>query len=86
MPDAPLMPKQPDPAPYLGTYRRPPVGQYVVRAEGGKLMLDNASIAFYAPDRAVVTSGNSRGNPVEFIRRADGTVGWARVVGRIGVR
>jgi CubicO group peptidase (beta-lactamase class C family) len=84
MPDARLLAKQPDPAPYVGTYRRPPVGQYVVRADGGKLMLDNASIAFYAPDRAVVTSGNSRGNPVEFIRRADGTVGWVRVVGRIG--
>jgi CubicO group peptidase (beta-lactamase class C family) len=83
MPDAPLMAKQPDPTPYLGTYRRPPVGQFVVRAEGGNVMLDNASIAFYAPDRAVVTSGNSRGNPVEFIRRADGSIGWVRVVGRI---
>jgi CubicO group peptidase (beta-lactamase class C family) len=83
MPDAPIMAKQPDPAPYVGTYRRPPVGTATVRVQGSQLMLDNATIAFYAPDRAVVTSGNSRGNPVEFIRRADGAVGWVRVVGRI---
>ncbi len=83
MPDAPLMAKQPDPAPYVGTYRRPPVGMATVRLQGSDLTLDGATIAFYAPDRAVVTSGNSRGNPVEFIRRADGTVGWIRVVGRV---
>ena len=83
MPDAPILAKQPDPAPYVGTYRRPPVGTATVRVQGGQLMVDNATIGFYAPDRAVVSSGNSRGNPVEFIRRADGTVGWVRVVGRI---
>ena len=48
-----------------------------------QLTLDGNSIGFYAPDRAVVTSGNSRGNPVEFIRKPDGTIGWVRVVGRI---
>jgi CubicO group peptidase (beta-lactamase class C family) len=83
MPDAPIMKTQPDPAPYVGTYRRPPVGSNTVRLQGTQLMVDNGTIAFYAPDRAVVTSGNSRGNPVEFIRRPDGTVGWIRVVGRI---
>lgn len=83
MPDAPIMAKQPDPAPYLGVYRRPPSGMNTVRIENGQLMLDGSAIAFYAPDRAVVTSGNSRGNPVEFIRRPDGTIGWVRVVGRI---
>jgi hypothetical protein len=46
-------------------------------------MVDRSAIAFFAPDRAVVTSGNQRGNPVEFVRRADGTIGWIRVVGRI---
>ena len=46
-------------------------------------MVDNSTVGFYAPDRAVVTSGTQRGNPVEFIRRPDGTVGWVRVVGRI---
>jgi CubicO group peptidase (beta-lactamase class C family) len=84
MPDAPILATQPDPAPYLGTYRRPPLNQTTtVRADGGRLLMGTTEIAFYAPDRAVITSGNSRGNPVEFVRRADGTVGWIRVVGRI---
>jgi CubicO group peptidase (beta-lactamase class C family) len=83
MPDAPIMAAQPDPAPYVGVYRRPPAGSHTVRVANGQLMVDNNAVAFYAPDRAVVASGNQRGNPVEFIRRADGTVGWVRVVGRI---
>jgi len=84
MPDAPILAKQPAPAPYVGVYRRPPTTNVnTVREQNGELMLDNSTIAFYAPDRAVVTSGAQRGNPVEFIRRADGTVGWIRVVGRI---
>ena len=84
MPDAPLMASQPDPAPYLGTYRRPPLNTtYTVRRDGDRLMLDGDTIAFYAPDRAIVTSGNSRGNPVEFVRAPDGVVRWVRVVGRI---
>ena len=45
-------------------------------------MVDANPIGFYAPDRAVVTREH-RGNPVEFIRNPDGTVGWVRVVGRI---
>lgn len=83
MPDAPIMKQQPDSAPYVGTYRRPPSGQNVVSVQNGQLMVDNSAIAFYAPDLAVVTSGNSRGNPVEFIRDAKGVVRWVRVVGRI---
>lgn len=84
MPDAPIMKKQPDPAPYLGVYRRPPLTTVVnVRADEGRLTLDGNAIAFYAPDRAVVTSGTSRGNPVEFVRTREGTVGWVRYVGRI---
>lgn len=83
MPDAPILAKQPDPAPYLGVYRRPPMGTNTVRVQDGQLMVDNAAIAFYAPDRAVVTSGNQRGNPVEFVRNAKGEVGWVRLVGRI---
>lgn len=84
MPDAPILAKQPDPAPYAGVYRRLPLTTTnTLRADGGQLTLDDNNIGFYAPDRAVVTSGNSRGNPVEFIRKADGTVGWVRVVGRI---
>ena len=84
MPDAPILAKQPDPAPYVGVYRRPPLNTTnTLRVDGGQLTLDGATIGFYAPDRAIVTSGNSRGNPVEFIRKPDGTVGWVRVVGRI---
>ena len=83
MADAPLLATQPDPAPYVGVYRRPPVGMNTVRVENGQLLLDRSTIAFFAPDRAIVTAGNQRGNPVEFIRRTDGAVGWIRVVGRI---
>jgi hypothetical protein len=83
MPNAPIMAKQPDSAPYVGTYRRPPSGQNIVRVQDGQLMVDNSAIAFYAPDLAVVTSGNSRGNPVEFIRDKTGAVRWVRVVGRV---
>lgn len=84
MPDVPLLSAQPDPAPYVGVYQRPPVGRYTVRVADGQLMVDTNAITFYAPDRAVVTSGTQRGNPVEFIRDAAGAVRWVRVVGRIG--
>jgi hypothetical protein len=84
MPDAPILQTQPDPAPYVGLYRRPPLTtSYAVRVENGQLMVGSTPVAFYGPDRAVVTSGDQRGNPVEFIRRADNTVGWVRVVGRM---
>lgn len=83
MPDAPLMATQPDPAPYLGVYQRPPSGRNTVRVQNGQLMVDNSAIAFYATDRAIVTGGNQKGNPVEFIRDSAGQVRWIRVVGRI---
>ena len=84
MPDVPLLPQQPDPAPYLGVYRRPPLTTtYDVRVEKGQLMVGNAPVAFYGPDRAVFTAGNQRWSQVEFIRRPDDTVGWVRVGGRI---
>jgi CubicO group peptidase (beta-lactamase class C family) len=87
MPDAPLLATQPDPAAYVGTYRRPPLtAMNTVRVENGQLLLDNSTLGFYAPDRAVITSGSSRGNPVEFLRTPDGVVGWIRVVGRIARR
>lgn len=87
LPDVPLLPTQPDPAPYLGVYRRPPLTTtYDVRVEKGQLMVGNAPVAFYGPDQAVYTSGNQRWNQVEFIRRPDGTVGWVRVGGRIARR
>jgi hypothetical protein len=87
MPDAPLMAKQPDPAPYVGVYRRPPLNVTVnIRVENNQLTLDGNVIGFYAPDRAIVTSGRSRGNPIEFLRNQEGGVGWVRYIGRIARR
>jgi CubicO group peptidase (beta-lactamase class C family) len=87
--------KQPDPAPYLGTYVRPN-NSYVVRAEGGRLFVqDRASaggaqrespVAFYGPDRVVVTDGPDRGQSIEFVRDDTGRVNWMRIVGRVAVR
>ena len=86
---------QPDPAPYAGTYVRPS-NSVVVRASGGRLsvqdMPNNGTpgvempIAFFGPDRAVVTEGSDRGQTVEFVRDAAGQVTWVRVVGRVAVR
>ncbi len=90
----PLTP-QPDPAPYLGSYARPN-NSYVVRVEGGKLSVQDRPndgstprefpVAFYGPDRVVVTDGPDRGQSMEFVRDDSGRVGWIRVVGRAGVR
>ena len=84
MPTAPVLARQPDPAPYLGEYRRPPTNSVNrVTVKDGQLMLDNNTIAFYGPDRAVVTSAGARGNPIEFVRDKSGAVRWVRYVGRI---
>jgi len=83
LPDAVLLAKQPDPAEYVGVYRRPPVGMNTVAVRDGQLIVDNNTVGFFAPDRAVMTSGNGRGNPLEFIRDSGGVVRWIRVVGRI---
>jgi CubicO group peptidase (beta-lactamase class C family) len=90
----PLAP-QPDPAPYLGTYTRPG-NSYVVRAEGGKLFVQDrpngagtpreSPVAFYGSDRLVVTDGPDRGQSIEFVRDDAGRVNWIRVVGRVAVR
>ena len=86
--------KQPDPAPYLGTYVRPS-NSYVVRVEGGKVIVQDRSnngssreypVAFYGPDRVVVTDGQDAGQSVEFVRDDAGRVNWIRVVGRVAVR
>jgi hypothetical protein len=89
------LPAQPDSTPYLGQYRRP-TNSVVVRAEGDQLNVQvlpdtgdaqpAMPIAFYGPDRAFVTDGPDRGQSVEFVRDANGTVKWIRVVGRIAVR
>lgn len=86
---------QPDPAPYLGTYRRPS-NSVVVRADGGRLVVQERPnngqpraempVAFYGPDRVVVIDGPDRGQSIEFVRDAGGRVQWIRVVGRVAVR
>jgi CubicO group peptidase (beta-lactamase class C family) len=94
LPTAQPLAKQPDPAPYLGTYIRPS-NSYVVRAAGGKVIVQDRSnngssreypVAFYGPDRVVVTDGPDGGQSIEFVRDEDGRVNWIRVVGRVAVR
>jgi hypothetical protein len=90
----PLVP-QPEATPYLGTYARPN-NSYIVRAEGGQLFVQDkpnsggttteSAVAFYGPDRVVVTDGPDRGQSIEFVRDDNGRVNWIRVVGRVGVR
>jgi CubicO group peptidase (beta-lactamase class C family) len=89
------LPAQPDAAPYLGTYTRPN-NSYVVRADGGRLLVQDRAnsggsgtewpVAFYGPDRVVVTDGPDRGQSIEFVRDENGHVNWIRVVGRVAVR
>jgi hypothetical protein len=85
----------PDLAPYVGTYVRPS-NSVVVRVDGGRLLVqdrpnsgkpgEEMSIAFFGPDRAVVTDGPDRGQSIEFVRDAEGAVKWIRVVGRVAQR
>jgi CubicO group peptidase (beta-lactamase class C family) len=86
---------QPDPAPYVGTYLRPN-NSVVVRVSAGKVVVQDVPnngkpnaempIAFFGPDRAIVTEGDDRGQTIEFVRDASGRVNWVRVVGRVAVR
>jgi len=95
LPRVELLAQQPDPAPYLGTYRRP-MNTTTVRVENGRMLVQirpvagepqpPMSIAFYGPDRAVVTDGGDKGQSIEFVRDAGGVVRWIRVVGRIATK
>jgi hypothetical protein len=95
LPNVEPLATQPDPAPYLGRYLRP-MNAVSVRVEGGKLIVQEMPnsgdprpvmpIAFFGPDRAVITDGNDRGQSIEFVRDAKGSVNWIRVVGRVAVR
>ena len=86
---------QPDLKPYVGRYQRP-TNAIDVRMAGGALVVQDIPstgeprpgmpIAFFGPDRAVITSGTDRGQSIEFIRASDGAVRWVRVVGRVAVR
>jgi CubicO group peptidase (beta-lactamase class C family) len=75
---------------YAGTYERPPVTSYELRVQGGALRSaksEGSRYVFYGPDVAYVASDDGTsgyvGMPVEFIRNAEGVVGWIRVNGRI---
>ena len=97
LPNVEPLAKQPDPAQYVGRYLRP-MNAVSVRVEGGKLIVQEIPntgeprpvmpIAFYGPDRAVVTEGNDKGQGIEFVRdqKAKADIGWIRVVGRVAVR
>ena len=95
LPSAQPLARQPDPAPYVGTYLRPN-NSYVVRVDGGKLIVQdrpNAGgtpreypVTFYGPDRVVVADGPDLGQSIEFVRDDAGRVNWIRVVGRVAMR
>jgi CubicO group peptidase (beta-lactamase class C family) len=95
LPTAEPLPVQPDLAAYIGTYVRPS-NSVVIRAENGKLLMQDRPnngrpgvempLAFFGPDRTVVTEGRDAGQSVEFVRDAAGRVNWVRVVGRVAVR
>jgi CubicO group peptidase (beta-lactamase class C family) len=95
LPNVEPLAHQPDPAPYVGTYARP-TNTVVVRVEGKQLIAQDHSasgrpgadmpIAFFGPDRAVVTDGTERGQSIEFVRDSTKNVKWIRVVGRVAVR
>jgi len=95
LPNVEPLSTQPDPAPYLGRYLRP-MNAVSVRVEGGKLIVQEIPntgdprpvmpIAFFGPDRAVVTDGNDRGQSIEFVRDDARKVAWIRVVGRVAGR
>jgi CubicO group peptidase (beta-lactamase class C family) len=77
--------RQPELTQYAGSYARPS-NSVVVRVDGTRLMVGNSAVAFFGPDRAVVTDGADRGQSIEFVRDASGKVMWVRVVGRVAVR
>ena len=95
LPNVEPLAAQPDSKPYVGRYHRP-TNAIDVRVENGTLVVQDLPnggeprpvmpIAFFGPDRAVITDGNDKGQSIEFIRDASGVVKWVRVVGRVAVR
>ena len=95
LPSVQPLSRQPDLAPYVGTYLRPS-NSVVVRAEGNKLFVQERPnngqpgrempVAFFGPDRTYITDGPDRDQTIEFVRDTNGRVNWVRVVGRVAVR
>jgi CubicO group peptidase (beta-lactamase class C family) len=95
LPNVEPLSTQPDPKQYLGMYARPS-NSVIVRAEENRVIVQERQnsgrlgaempIAFFGPDRAVVTDGTERGQSIEFVRDSAGAVKWVRVVGRVAVR
>ena len=95
LPNVEPLATQPDLKQYVGRYQRP-MNAVDVRIENGRLLVQEVPnsgdarpalpIAFFGPDRAVVTDGNDRGQSIEFIRDTTGAIRWVRVVGRVAVR
>jgi len=95
LPAATPLAQQPPLAPYVGVYERPMNtvdvkevdGHLVVRVESRAGVRDpEMPLAFYGPDRAVVTAGAEQNASVEFIRGAAGAIQWIRLTGRIARR
>lgn len=92
LPTAEPLAQQPDPVPYVGRYVRPS-NAVVVRGERGRTFVQvqpnsgtapaEMPVAFYGPDRAIVTAGPDKGQSIEFVRDGNGAVQWVRVTGRI---
>lgn len=95
LPNVEPLARQPDLAPYVGTYARP-TNAVDVRVSGDHLVVQERQasgrlgaempIAFFGPDRAVITDGADKAQSIEFVRDAAGAVKWVRVVGRVAVR
>ena len=95
LPSATPLAEQPAATAYVGQYERP-MNTVDVRVEGGHLVVQvhprnrdadaPMPIAFYGPDRALVTSGFEQNASVEFLRDGSGGVQWVRLTGRIARR
>jgi CubicO group peptidase (beta-lactamase class C family) len=95
LPNVQPLARQPELAPYLGTYARPN-NTVRVHAENGKLFVQDRQnsgrvgfdrpVAFFGPDRVVVLDGSEKGQAIEFVRDSTGKVSWVRVTGRVAVR
>jgi CubicO group peptidase (beta-lactamase class C family) len=86
---------QPPPREYLGTYRRPPVGESTIAVARGRIVMrgsgsggSDVPLVFWGRDLAYADPGDGRpypyrGMPVEFVRDGEGEIRWMRVNGRI---